>query len=281
MIAKYKSPGRAAVLVSVAVVVALCGFTFTRAAVNGAKPPSKETLAKPGEEPAAENHERKRGERGIGILRERVDQMNAQVMEAEAKVDALRRDLQISDISGEASSALLRLEGERIRAQADYRGQTELLGALLQMKVEKGNSELIRVIPTAVPDELLSRLLQDLAATEATLARLSVNSGPDHPEVKSAVAMQADLNKKADERVEGILGGLRVKAQAVKAQLESLEESVNEARKRDSEMAERYRPYSRLKREVENLQRTRDAIQLRLLQEQVDAAFAPSESERQ
>jgi hypothetical protein len=78
--------------------------------------------------------------------------------------------------------------------------------------------------------------------------------------------------------VEGILDGLRVKTDAMKAQVKSLEEFVNEARERDYELTKKYQPYDRAKRELENLQKIRDAVKLRLLQEEVEAAFAPAEA---
>ena len=147
-----------------------------------------------------------------------------------------------------------------------------LLRGLNQLKQDKGREELKKAILTVVNDEILSRLLQDLFATEATLAKLRESHGTQHPEFKSVAAMQADLDAKVSVRMDGILSGLKVKADAFKAQLDSLEKSVDEARKMDVEMADKYRPYSESKRKLENLERIRDAIQLRLLQEQVDRA---------
>ena len=285
MIAKFKTPGRVAVLASAAVVVALCGFTFTRAATNQQKPPSGETPAKPGDGRAAANHERMRGERSIDILRERAAAMNDQIRNAEAKLDELRSKLQISDNIADGAphgfftpETVRRLESERITVQADYAGRAELLKNLKRINAEKGVSELRKLIPTVAPDEILSRLLQEIAITEATLVRLRVNYGEEHPEVKAVAAMQSDLSKKVDQRIEGILSGLELKVAATKAQLDSLAKSVSDAKGQDAEMSAQYRPYFRQKRELDNLQKVRDAVILRILQETVDADLRPSQT---
>jgi beta-lactamase regulating signal transducer with metallopeptidase domain len=277
MIAKFKTPGRGAVLASAAVVVALCGFTFTRAAVNQQKPLSGETPAKPGDGPTAANH----GNRGIDILQERAAAMNDQIRAAEAKLDELCRELRIS-VDGTPPGFLTpetvrRLESERITVQADYAGKAGLLESLKRINAEKGVSELRKLIPTVAPDEILSRLLQELAITEATLVRLRVNYGEEHPEVKAVAAMQSDLSKKVDQRIEGILSGLELKVAAAKAQLDSLAKSVSDAKGQDAEMTAQYRPYFREKRELDNLQKVRDAVVLRILQETVDADLRPSQ----
>jgi len=66
---------------------------------------------------------------------------------------------------------------------------------------------------------------------------------------------------------------LQVKAEAMKAQMESLYRAVDEAKARDIEMAAKYRPYFEAKRSLENLKMIRDAILLRLEQERLDATL--------
>ena len=85
--------------------------------------------------------------------------------------------------------------------------------------------------------------------------------------------MQADLNTKVSERVDGILSGLKMKAVATKAQLDGMAKAVDDAKKRDADSAEQFRPYYREKRELESQQKVRDAVILRILQETVDAAL--------
>jgi capsular exopolysaccharide synthesis family protein len=122
----------------------------------------------------------------------------------------------------------------------------------------------------ANPDPELGKLLQDLWATETTLAKMRVTVGTEHPEFRSLAAMQADLDEKVEDRIEGILTGLQVRVNAFKAQLESMNTAVTDAKKRETEMTALYRDYFLAKRDLENQQKIRDAILLRQLQETVD-----------
>src|SRR5205814_2005598 len=71
----------------------------------------------------------------------------------------------------------------------------------------------------------------------------------------------------------------RIGAESEYRQIESLRHVVDEARSKDAELTERYRPYFEARRRLENLQKLRDAIHLRILQETVDAALPKFKSE--
>jgi capsular exopolysaccharide synthesis family protein len=85
--------------------------------------------------------------------------------------------------------------------------------------------------------------------------------------------MQADLDNKVNDRVKGILTGLQLKVDSYKAFLDSLADAVAAARKKDAETTEKYRPYFEAKRKLDNLQKVRDAVFLRILQEKIDQAL--------
>jgi capsular exopolysaccharide synthesis family protein len=89
-------------------------------------------------------------------------------------------------------------------------------------------------------------------------------------------AMQADLDDKIDQRIKGILAGLKVKVDTVKATVDSLAKSVADARRKDVDTTQQNRPYFEAKRNLDNLQKLRDAVHLRILQETVDAAIPKS-----
>ena len=118
--------------------------------------------------------------RGIEVLKKELEQNIEKVKAAEAQVDDWRQKFNISDISPEGgfSSLMLEpqtvrsLEEQRIRVEAEYSGLAGLLNGLLKLKEEKGDAELRKSILTAINDELLSKLMMDLSATEATLAMM-------------------------------------------------------------------------------------------------------------
>ncbi len=188
--------------------------------------------------------------RGIEVLKKELEQNIEKVKAAEAQVDDWRQKFNISDISPEGgfSSLMLEpqtvrsLEEQRIRVEAEYSGLAGLLNGLLKLKEEKGDAELRKSILTAINDELLSKLMMDLSATEATLAMMKQTLGPENPDFKSKAAMQADLDEKINQRISGI----------------------------------QYRPYFEAKRNLDNLQKLVGAVHLRILQETVDAAIPKS-----
>jgi len=212
----------------------------------------------------------------IETLKEERLKHEKEVEEAQAYADKLRKELKISDIAegGVATTlepeTLRRLEGARIEVEASYKGVAELLGKLKELATQ-GPSVLRKSILTAFNDELLSKLMQDLSTTEATLASKSTVYGDSSPEIKQLAAMQLDLNNKVNDRIEGMLSGLAVNVDAKKAQLDSLAQAVDSAKTNDVERTALYRPYFEAKRRLENLQKIMDAVVLRVEQERIDA----------
>src|SRR6266536_4331799 len=97
--------------------------------------------------------------------------------------------------------------------------------------------------------------------------------GPENPEFKSKAAMQADLDEQINQRINGILAGLKVRVNAFKANLDSLAKSVENAREKDANTTKQYRPYFEAKRKLDDLQKLQAAVHLRILQETVDQAL--------
>jgi capsular exopolysaccharide synthesis family protein len=218
---------------------------------------------------------------GIETLETELKDHDQKIDAAQQKMDEWGKKLNVSDVSPEGSMASSKLEPQtvrsleeqRIRVEAEYKGIAELLDGLIQLREARGDGELRKSILTAINDEILMRLLQNLSDTEVTLTMLKEQYGIQHPEYKSKAAMQADLDNKVNERVKGILAGMKVKVDAVKAQLDSLAQSVADAKTKDAEATEKYRPYIEAKRKLDNLLKVRDAVFLRVLQEKIDQAL--------
>ncbi len=120
---------------------------------------------------------------------------------------------------------------------------------------------------------MLTSLLKAKAETEQRLANLSSKFGDANPEVKGLREENRKVSDQIAERVQGILAGLQVKAEAMKVQIESLYRAVDEAKAKDIDLTAKYRPYFEAKRHLENLERVRDAVALRLEQERIDATL--------
>jgi capsule polysaccharide export protein KpsE/RkpR len=127
----------------------------------------------------------------------------------------------------------------------------------------------------------LGKLLEDLWTTETTLVKLKDSIGPSNPEFKSVSAMRDDLDKKVDQRIEGILAGMEARVSAAKAHADSLAKAVQEARIRDAEGLGKYRSYFQARRDLESLQKVRDALYLKILEQEYGVEAHKSENTKE
>ena len=74
-----------------------------------------------------------------------------------------------------------------------------------------------KILPTLVPDAAFIILLQRRNETEATLAQMQVNFSAEHPEVLKQKASLTVLNKQIAARIDGILAGLKMRAEIFKS----------------------------------------------------------------
>ena len=220
---------------------------------------------------------REMSSKGIEVLKDELQRNEEKVKTAEAEVDQLGEKYKVSNGSLEGATlepqTVRSLEEQRIRVEAEFSGLAGLLNGLIKLREEKGESELRKSILTAINDELLSKLMIDLSTTEANLAKLKETLGPQNSDFKAMAAVQANLDDNINQRIKGILAGLKVKVDAFRLHLDSLASAVDHARTNDAFMTEQYRPYFAAKRRLDDLQKLRDAVHLRILQETVDAAL--------
>jgi capsular exopolysaccharide synthesis family protein len=94
----------------------------------------------------------------------------------------------------------------------------------------------------------------DLGQAENKLKSLLKDFGPQSPEVQRVTATVDDLTQKVNDRINGILVGLRAKVDADQAALNILTAEVNKAKTSDTERGSKNRPYYDAKAKLEELQ---------------------------
>ena len=214
-------------------------------------------------------------EREYAIAKQEVDR-------AQAEVERVRKELRIELPSkseyeaGLASGAIQNSESEVAEIQQGIQKSKKQLSdvtALLEQLKKLPRNELRKALPTSLqpPDEHLNRLLGDYSAAEQKYAQLSGNFSDEHPEVATAREVLATINRQIEDRIEGILMGLEVRRKTSDYIVRALHEASAEARVAEVERREKYMPYFRAKRSLEESQRVLDAIFMRLLAEKVDA----------
>ena len=215
---------------------------------------------------------------GIRALEERFLAQEEKVYVAQTNVDYLRKELNISDAmaSGEGPSPLMtaetlrRVEAMRIESRTEWVRQHTLLNHLKELKKEIGPEGLAQAIPTAATDPLLSSLLDRLTLADQGLVVIQKEYGPEHAEVLKTKAAVEDLHSKITNRVDGIMLGLEARVSSLKTSLEDLEKEVDKAKTNDIANATQSRPYYEAKRKLDELQRFRQILDMKIAAEKID-----------
>jgi len=211
---------------------------------------------------------------GIKSLQQQLDEQDKKVAAAQTNVDRLRVELKINDAMANAASPdslmtadrLKELASLRVQKEADYNQQFTLLEKLKSMN----RDQLKKALPIAYSDNQLNSLLGELDLAEQTLIKLKIDYTQDNPKYKTAQELVDDLNRKIDDRVDGILMGLESKVASSEAYLNTLKTDIETAEKTDIETASKAAPYFAAKEQLENEKRWRQILAMKTGQEQVD-----------
>ena len=215
---------------------------------------------------------------GIKVLEQELEKQTTEVTNLQAYVDKLKTDLNISDLEANSTTfgmaptlepeMLRKLAGMRIEAQSDFTHWDTTYSYLTNLT----RKELRKAVLTVVPDPVLVELLNRHSTAEQELSRKLETFGPENPEVKTIRAVWETTSREIDERLEGILTGLRAKRESEKARLNQLELDLSANQTNDINKAKERRPYFQAKRDLESKQYIREKLIMKVLQEQVDAA---------
>jgi len=211
---------------------------------------------------------------GLSALEENLANQDEKIKEVQQETERLRKELDISDYDASGiqytplleAETLRKFEQQRVEAEALYLGQKELVDKLTPLDRQK----LKQVLPSTVNDPILTTALTELNAAEQKLASFKGDFSPDHPEYIRA-KNQVDLtSKQINERIDGIMNGLNIQLASAKARVDSLSNSVANAKELDQKKAEKSRPYFDKKRELENLLLFQRALKMKIASENID-----------
>lgn len=214
--------------------------------------------------------------RGLEALNEELASQNRVIAGLQQEVDELKEKHNISDIDIQQGYSVATLESTivqkhdfvRIEAVAEY----EKLNTTYNQLTNYTRTELKRAILTVMPnDNLLANLLQQLSVEEGKLAQLTNQFSLEHPDVRGARGIIGVLNNQIDEKLDGIVRGLRLNLHAKQAEVTALTLEREQALTNDINKAIVRRPYMQKKRELENLLIARDKLKARIIEEKVSA----------
>ena len=133
--------------------------------------------------------------------------------------------------------------------------------------------ELREVLPGMAglePDPTMNELINELNAADQKFKSLGQDISEKHPEYVRISEQQKLLNEKIDARVNGILKRLETQLAMHKSELDSLVQSVEDARKLDQDKLTKSRPYYDQKRQLEDMIDFRRLITRKMNLEEID-----------
>jgi capsular exopolysaccharide synthesis family protein len=214
---------------------------------------------------------------GIAALASEFQAEEDRIQSVQTNVDRLRKELNIVDVDPQSSGPSPTLSQEQLRHYKDQQIEDEK--SFMKMSVQltelqslqaTNPAELRDVLPTMYPDPTLGDLLSRQHQTEQSLAELKVDYTTNYPDVMRLQKLADELNTEIDARVKGIITGLSSQAHSLKASLDTITATVQDAIRTDREEAERGQPYWELKRKLANIIDFHKLLQAKITTEQID-----------
>jgi capsular exopolysaccharide synthesis family protein len=212
--------------------------------------------------------------KGLDVLEAQYLTESNSIMVAQQEIETLRTKLGVHvDAAGSpgytpslTSDMLQRYHDQMIEGERTYK---ELAGQLDQLKTFDKN-RLRDVLPNVVNDGALGELLGRLHEAEQKIATLKVDYPTNNAVVVRVQTLLDTLNQQIDDRVNGIISSLDSQVSSKKAALDSLNASVEDAKKKDQEESARQQPYYDAKRNLEQFRELHNLLYSKIEAERLE-----------
>jgi capsular exopolysaccharide synthesis family protein len=221
---------------------------------------------------------------GIAALAAEFQTEEDRIQSVQTNVDQLRRDLNIVDIDPNSAAPSPTLSQEQLRHYKDQQIEDEKSYMKLNVQLSELQSlqatnpaELRDVLPTMIADTELGSMLDNLHKTEQILAELKTDYNlTNYPDAIRQQNLADELNREIDARIKGILAGMSSQVHSLKASLDTITATVQDAIKTDQAEAERGQPYWEMKRKLENIIDFHKLLQAKITSEKIDLSLPKS-----
>lgn len=222
-----------------------------------------------------------RNERGLAVLKLKLEELDAQVKAKQSKVDELRVELKVPDqvIEGALFQSIQTEELKRLLGN-----KTEIITRLtineeLYKSLQSKPPEVLRYsLNVNRPNPLLQSLLGDLQVAEQAKTRLDPDFGAKHPDVERVKGILSKINSQIDFVVSSIMDALKVQVDADQKAIEQIDRRLEAAKGDEAQLTKEFRPYMREKRDLETLVRLREIMMTKITQEEIDGAISKKSS---
>jgi len=214
---------------------------------------------------------------GLKSLEERAKLQDEQIAAATKHLADLRVEFKISEVDAMFTNPQPLMETEeykrylaaRFDREVYYKGRLEQFQQLTALS-KKELREVLPGLSGMEPDVTLTELINELNAADQKAKSFGQDISEKHPDFIRVIEQQKLLNEKIDARVNGILKRLETQVAMLKSELDSLVQSVEEARKLDQEKLTKSRPYYDQKRALEDMIDFRRLITRKMNLEEID-----------
>jgi succinoglycan biosynthesis transport protein ExoP len=208
-------------------------------------------------------------QKGIDKLQDKMVQQEERLRQAQEKVEQLRKELKVPIFGSAANPVKLneltiqQMESQLTLARLEAVGRETRLSEL-----KKLTPQLRRNAITILSDDTNVRsLLQNLTDAELRIEVLKEDYGPDHPNVRTAIAARDKLQEQLDTRVEGLVRGFEVDYEMVQARVNELKKQLDEIKASSLALeGEKYLPFRNAQREEDLEEKLYAALKTRLQQ---------------
>lgn len=222
-------------------------------------------------------------EGGIRALEAKFNEHRDRVNASSAELERLKRELKISEADAMGETITPTIEWAEVQdltrqltaGRSQLERESKLLSTLRALERESRDRLIaaIPAIPRLVQDQQFGSLSEQLNLAEQALIRISRDFGPASPTYKTAMEMVEDLRRKLNARVDGVLIGVEIQVDALRKDVESIQNRLITARSNDLYRAEVTRPYFEKKREHDQLLSFMRVLETRLSMEQLNVTL--------
>ncbi len=214
---------------------------------------------------------------GVRALEARYQEHEDKIRKVQSEMEELRRtnDISDADVSGVAPTPLLEnavvreILARKLDSESRLIGREELVKKLEALTPEK----LREVLPRTVPDSILTGLITDLNMAEQRLVVLQKDLGAANPDVIRTQGLVNELKTKVQNGLDGLMEALRAQVASARAEVETMDRTLEDAKKTDLVKGEKSRGYFDKKRELESLLSFRRILEMKIASEKIDVGL--------
>ena len=215
------------------------------------------------------NEKRMQMMRGVEALEGELEKQQEKVNKAEEELERIRKELGVSTSGGFQidKMKLQAMQGDLIAARVDMLVRKSRLDQIKNLSGE----DLLSAAQFIVGDASLNNLRQQITDTQVSLKLMLENLGENHPDVKRLKAGLDELKQRMTDGLAAMKKGLEADYQVAKAKYDVMDQELTAVKKTDIDAErEKYLPYNKAERKLENERAVLTALKARLSQQGIE-----------